>query len=117
MRDPGTPDRSGRGGKLDLATRVRVVQAAYSDAQHDLDAILTRPTLVDAADPSTADFLRALRTCEQLPRNGGVHRAENLLSGLIVLPVVVRDEILEAVRKPSRIEGVIGDSGTGGGMV
>ena len=48
-------------------TRVRVVQEAYSDAQHDLDTILTRPTLFDPTDPATAEFLRALRTCAQLP--------------------------------------------------
>jgi hypothetical protein len=179
MRDAGPRARS---GPLDLAGRVRVVQAAYSDAQHDLDMILTRPTLFDAAHPATADLLRALRNCEQLPRDGGAlvvtwaaesavgrlesawqrargeadqlglsrlrplersrvrrarrllrkarsdrgsvplrsgyfHRAENLLSGLVTLPVPLREEILEAVRKPSRIEGVIGDSGTGGGMV
>jgi hypothetical protein len=182
MRDTGPMARSGRAGPLDLAGRVRVVQAAYSDAQHDLDTILTRPTLFDPAHPATADLLHALRTCEQLPRDGGVllvswaaesavggletawqrarseadqlglsrfgvrdrrrmrrarrllhqaqsdrgsvqlrqrefHRAENLLAGLVALPDPVRAEILEAVRKPSRIEGVIGDSGTGGAML
>ena len=181
MRDPRPLDRPG-GGPLDLATRVRVVQAAYSDAQHDLDTILTRPTLFHPADPATAEFLRALRTCEQLPRDGAAlevswaadsavgglesawlrarsaadqvklsrfgvrdrsrirrarrllrkaqsdrgsiplrqgyfHRAENLLAGLVALPDPVCAEILEGVRKPSRIEGVIGDSGTGGGAV
>ena len=168
--------RSGRGGPLDLAGRVRVVQAAYSDAQHDLDTILTRPTLFDPAHPATADLLRALRTCEQLPRDGGAllvswaaesavggletawqrargeadqlglsrfgvrdrrrmrrarrllhqaqsdrgsiqlrqgqfHRAENLLSGLVVLPGPLRAEILEAVRKPSRVDGPVGEAG------
>ena len=46
----------------------QVVQAAYSDAQHDLDTILTRPTLFDP-DPVTADFrgARLLRTA----RDGG----------------------------------------------
>lgn len=165
-------------GPLDLATRLRVVQDAYSDAQHDLDTILTRPSLFNATDPVTADFLRTLRTGEQLPREGrtlvaswaadsavgeletaweraraeadrvglsrfGVldrnrvrrarrllrrarsdhgsiplrqgyfHRAENLLSGLITLPGPLRAEILEAVRRPSRIEGVMGDGGSG----
>ena len=177
MRDP-RQNRVSRGGPLDLATRVRVVQSAYSDAQHDLDTILTRPTLFDPTDPVTADFLRTLRTCEQLPAEGGTlvvswaaegavgaletawlrarseaervrlsrlrplersrvrrarrllrkagsdrgsvqlrqgyfHRAENLLSGLIVLPDSLRAEIIEAVRKPSRIGGVMGDGGSG----
>ena len=39
------------------------------------------------------------------------HRAENLLSGIIVLPAALRAEIWEAVRRPSRIEGTIGDGG------
>ena len=167
---------SGRGDPLDLAGRVRVVQAAYSDAQHDLDTILTRPILFDPAHPATADLHRALRTCEQLPRDGralqvswaaesavggletawqrargeaeqlglsrfGVrdrrrlrrarrllhqaqsdrgliqlrqrqfHRAENLLAGLVALPDPVRAEILEAVRKPSRVDGPVGEAG------
>lgn len=158
-----------------------MVQDAYSDAQHDLDTLLTRPTLFDPADPVTAAFLKALETCRRLPtergalvltwaadhavteleaawprarreadrvrltrfgvldrrrvrrarrllrkarsdrgsvalRQSSFHRAENLLSGLVALPGPVRAEIIEAVRKPSRIEGVIGDSGTGGGM-
>lgn len=178
MHDPRRQDRSNRGSTLDLATRVRVVQAAYSDAQHDLDTVLTRPTLFRPDDPATADLLAALRTCEQLPREGGTlsvswtadsavgaleaawqraraeaereglsrmrplqrsrvrrarrllhkarsdrgsiplrqgyfHRAENLLSGLITLPDPVRAEIIEGVQKPSRIEGVMGDGGSG----
>ena len=175
MHDPWQ-DRSSRGGPLDLATRVRVVQSAYSDAQHDLDTILTRPTLFDPTDPVTADFLRTLRTCEQLPREGGTlavswaaesavgaletawprarseaervglsrmrplersrvrrarrllhkarsdrgsiqlrqgyfHRAENLLAGLVALPDPLRAEIIEAVRKPSRVDGPVGEAG------
>ncbi len=49
-------------------------------------------------------------------RQGQFHRAERLLSGLVVLPGPVRAEILEAVCKPSRIEGVIGDGGPGPAM-
>lgn len=177
MPDSRRQDPSGRAPGLDLATRVRVVQAAYSDAQHDLDTILTRPTLFDPADPVTADFLRTLRVCEQLPREGATllaswaadsavgalesawqrarseagrvglsrfsvlersrvrrarrllhkagsdrgsvqlrqgyfHRAENLLSGLVALPDPLRAEILEAVRKPSRVDGPVGEPGS-----
>lgn len=50
---------------------LRVVQSAYADAQHDLDLILGRPTLLDAEDPATAAFLRALATCERLPTERG----------------------------------------------
>lgn len=182
MRNAPSPDPSPRGSWADLTTRLRVIQSAYADAQHDLDALLTRPTLFDAADPTTAVLQRALQTCERLPttrgmletswaadaavgeleaawhrareesgrvglsrlgwrdrsrirrarrlldkarsdrgsvplRSGYFHRAEDLLSGLVVLPAPVRAEVLEAVRKPSRIEGVIGDSGTGGAML
>jgi hypothetical protein len=176
MRYPSQPETPGPGGWADLPDRLRAVQAVYSDAQHDLDTILTRPTLFDGTDPITAEFLRALRVCDQLPREGAslapswvaesavgeletawrraqreadrvglsrlrplersrvrrarqllhkawsdrgsiqlregyFHRAENLLSGLIALPVALRAEILEAVRKPSHIEGTIGEAG------
>ena len=182
MRYPPRGEAPGPSGWAELPTRLGSVQSAYSDAQHDLDTILTRPTLFDAADPVTADFLRALRVCDQLPtENGGApvaswaaeqavaeletawqrarseadrvglsrfrplersrvrrarrllhkarsdrgsiqlrqgyfHRAENLLSGLVSLPVALRAEIMEAVRKPSRIEGPIGDAGPGPAM-
>ena len=164
-------------GRADLATRLRVVEDAYSDAQHDLDVVLTRPTLFDASDPATADFLRTLRTCQRLPRERGAllmswtadeaiaaletawrrarasgeqvglsrlrpversrvrrarrllrkaasdrgsvplrhgyfRRAENLLSGLVVLPDALRAEILEAVHRPSRLEGPVADAGS-----
>jgi hypothetical protein len=174
VRYPPQPDASRPGGWADLPDRLRAVQATYSDAQHHLDTILTRPTLFDGTDPITAEFLRALQVCDQLPpegsslvpywvgavgeletawrraqheaervrlsrlrplersrvrrarrllhkarsdrgsiqlREGYFHRAENLLSGLIALPVPLRTEILEAVRKPSRIEGTIGEPG------
>jgi hypothetical protein len=182
VRAPNANQASGRDRWDDLPARLRVVQDAYSDAVHDLDTVLTRPTLFDATDPVTAAFLRALDRCAQLPRDRGApvvswaadaavgelegawqrarqeadrvglsrfgfgdrlrvrrarrllhkassdrgsvplrrgyfHRAENLLSGLIVLPDPIRAEIMEAVRKPSRIDGVIGDSGTGGAML
>ncbi len=153
------------------------MQAGYSDAQHDLDTVLTRPVLFDPTDPVTAEFLRALRAGQQLPtgtagepvpswaaqqavdelesawrraqveadrvglsrlrplersrvrrarrllhkagsdrgsvqlRERYFHRAESLLSGIIVLPGALRAEIWEAVRRPSRIEGTIGDGG------
>ena len=41
-------------------------------------------------------------------RQGYFNRAEVLLSGLIALPVELRTEIVEAVRKPSHIEGTMG---------
>ena len=44
-------------------------------------------------------------------RQGQFHRAENLLAGLVVLPDPVRAEILEAVRKPSRVDGPVGEAG------
>ena len=78
-----------------------MVRDAYSDAQHDLDTVLTRPTLFDPADPATADFLR----------QGYFHRAETLMSGLITLPDALRAEILEAVRRPSRVDGPVGEPG------
>ena len=49
-------------------------------------------------------------------RQGYFHRAENLLSGLVSLPAALRAEIMEAVRKPSRIEGTIGEGGPGPAM-
>lgn len=169
---------TGHGGWSELSTRLRVVQDAYSDAQHDLDTILTRPSLFDATDPVTSAFLQAQEGCTRLPTERGAlepswaadqavsgletawqrarveadrvglsrfgfldrsrvrrarrllrrarsdhgsiplrqryfHRAENLLSGLITLPGPLRAEILEAVRTPSRIEGVMGDGGSG----
>jgi hypothetical protein len=171
----------GRGVPADLTTRLRVVQSAYADAQHDLDLILLRPTLFDAADPVTAALEHALQAGARLPsdrgallvswaaeatvadleaawrrardeagrvglsrlrlqdrrrvrrarrllqkacsdrgsvplRQGYFHRAEGLLSGLVALPGPVRAEILAAVRRPARIEGVIGDGGTGPAM-
>ena len=176
MRYPQRGEAPGPSGWAELSTRLQAAQSAYSDAQHDLDTILTRPTLFDPADPVTADFLRALRVCDQLPtesgapvatwaaeravaeletawqrarseadrvglsrfrplersrvrrarrllhkarsdrgsiqlRQGYFHRAENLLSGLINLPVALRAEIMEAVRKPSRVEGTVGEPG------
>lgn len=178
MRYSGGTGATGHDGWAELSTRLRVVQDAYSDAQHDLDTILTRPTLFDATDSMTSAFLRALEICARLPtergalepswaadqavggletawqrarseadrvrmsrfgvldrsrirrarrllrlarsdhgsiplRQGYFHRAENLLSGLIVLPDPVRAETIEAVRKPSRIDGVMGDGGSG----
>jgi hypothetical protein len=56
----------GHGGWADLPSRLRAVP----DAQHDLDTILTRPTLFDVADPVTAQLLRTLRICDQLPSAG-----------------------------------------------
>ena len=176
MRYPPRQEAPGPGGWAELPTRLRAVQSAYSDAQHDLDTILTRPTLFDASYPVTAEFLRALQLCDQLPTQGGApvaswaadhavaeletawqragseadkvglsrfrplerrrvrrarrllhkarsdrgsiqlrqgyfHRAENLLSGLVNLPVALRAEIMEAVLKPSRVEGTIGEPG------
>ena len=152
------------------------MQAAYSDAQHDLDTILTRPSLFDPADPATAHLLHSLRICQQLPRDGAAlavswaaesavagledawlrarsaadharlsrfgvqdrsrmrrarrllhkaqsdrgsvplrqgyfHRAEQLLAGLVSLPEPLRAEIIEAVRKPSRVDGPVGEAG------
>jgi hypothetical protein len=177
VRYPPRKEPRGHGGLVDLSTRLRVVQDAYSDAQHDLDTVLTRPTLFDPADPVTADFLHALRTCDRLPTDKGVvvtswaadsavaavetawqrardeadrvslsrfrplqrsrvrrarrllrkagsdrgsvplrqgyfHRAEVLLSGLITLPDPLRAEILEAVRRPSRVDGPVGEPGS-----
>ena len=43
--ESSTPPR-----RPDLTTRLRAVQSAYADAQHDLDLILLRPTLFDTAD-------------------------------------------------------------------
>lgn len=176
MRYPSGQADPGRGGRVDLATRLGVVRDAYSDAQHDLDTVLTRPTLFDATDPVTADFRRASETCDRLPREQGTvlatwaadsavtaleaawqrarreadrvklsrfaplersrvrrarrllrkagsdrgsvqlrqryfHRAEILLSGLVTLPDALRAEILEAVRKPSRVDGPVGEPG------
>jgi hypothetical protein len=176
MRYPSHSDPPGPSGWADLPDRLRAVQAARSDAQHDLDTILRRPTLFDGSDPVTAEFLRALRACDQLPREGVAlvpswaaqsavdelerawrqaqreadrvglsrlrpverrrvrrarrllhkawsdrgsiqlregyfHRAENLLSGLIALPIALRAEILEIVRRPSQIQGTIGEGG------
>jgi hypothetical protein len=44
-------------------------------------------------------------------RQGYFHRAENLLSGLVSLPVALCAEIMEAVRSPSRVEGTVGEPG------
>lgn len=178
MPQPRSTGPSGGVGSTDPTTRLRVVQSAYADAQHDLDLILTRPTLLDAGDPATAALQRALQTCERLPTERGTlvtswaadaavgeleaawlrardeagrvglsrlrlrerhrvrrarrllrrassdrgsiplrqryfHRAESLLAGLVTLPDPVRAEIMAAVRKPSRIEGAMGDGGSG----
>jgi hypothetical protein len=71
VRYPSRGEAGGHGRAADLSTRLRVVRDAYSDAQHDLDTVLTRPTLFDPADPATADFLRALRVCDRLPTDQG----------------------------------------------
>ena len=44
-------------------------------------------------------------------RQGYFHRAENLLAGLVALPDPLRAEIIEAVRKPSRVDGPVGEAG------
>lgn len=36
--------------------RLAAIETAYSDAQHDLRSVLTRPSLFDPADPVTAGF-------------------------------------------------------------
>jgi hypothetical protein len=165
------------GGWDELSTRLRVVRDAHSDAQHDLDTLLTRPTLFDPSDAATARFRHALQICEQLPtdkgalvtswaadsavaaleaawqqarteadrvklsrlrsgerlrvrrarrllrkarsdrgsvqlRQGYFHRAENLLAGLVTLPDALRAEIKEAVRRPSRVDGPVGEPGS-----
>ena len=51
VRYPQRWEAPGPSGWAELPTRLRAAQSAYSDAQHDLDTILTRPTLFNAADP------------------------------------------------------------------